>query len=235
MKITPTLLRRKKSRFQPDDREVGLSSPNDREGLGADVDQADLVGPSSAGQPSPANDGNDELVLQTDTPAKEYDRRIGRRKSTSSSFDSETEDALPFQEEVALFREKNKSKRVRLTCCSSTSTSAKSVLYVKSKVKLRVRPYLKSTPQSPSISSLTVGNASRSVVTSPRAYGLSSMFCELCGVSNPTSVAADDILITPRFPHERGIGVMWGHLVFRADNAPDVDSPYLRSTSLVTE
>src|ERR1044072_8886395 len=37
-------------------------------------------------------------------------------------------------------------KRVRLTCCRSSSTCAKSVFTVASAIRLRVRPYLKSNP-----------------------------------------------------------------------------------------
>ena len=46
------------------------------------------------------------------------------------------------------FSGKKRPNRVRLTCCSSTSTWAKSVLYVKSAVRFSVMPYFTSKPTS---------------------------------------------------------------------------------------
>ena len=44
------------------------------------------------------------------------------------------------------FSGKNRLNRVRFTCCSSTSTWAKSVFQVRSAVRFRVMPYFTSTP-----------------------------------------------------------------------------------------
>ena len=66
------------------------------------------------------------------------------------------------------FSGKNKLNLVRFTWRSSTSTWAKSVLYVKSAVRLFVRPSFTSSPASPSKSSLKGGEASRLVVTVPK-------------------------------------------------------------------
>ena len=50
------------------------------------------------------------------------------------------------------FSGKNRLKRVRFTCCSSTSTCAKSVFTVRSAVRFWVSPYLMSPPTRPSAS-----------------------------------------------------------------------------------
>jgi hypothetical protein len=88
------------------------------------------------------------------------------------------------------FSGKKRLKRVRFTCCSSTSTCAKSVLYVASRVRLLVIPYFTSTPTSPS-RSFDVGDAAtRSVRSPPIAYGFTSTLRLLPGTSTPWSVAA---------------------------------------------
>ena len=67
------------------------------------------------------------------------------------------------------FSGKNRLKRVRFTCCSSTSTCAKSVLTVRSAVRFWVMPYFTSPPTLKSPSLLTGGDAVRSVLTLPSA------------------------------------------------------------------
>ncbi len=54
-----------------------------------------------------------------------------------------------FSRKNSRFSGKKRLNRVRLICCSSASTWAKSVLYVKSAVRFRVIPYFASTPTSP--------------------------------------------------------------------------------------
>ena len=109
------------------------------------------------------------------------------------------------------FSGKNSLNRVRFTCCSSTSTWAKSVLYVKSAVRFCVTPYLKSSPAFPSAAFSPVGPASKSVKTPPIAYGLISIVRPPCGASRPTSVAASDTRkmppIAPPRTAEIGSGV----------------------------
>ena len=107
-------------------------------------------------------------------------------------------------------------KRVRLTCCSSTSTWAKSVLTVMSAFKLAVTPYLASSPKSRSKSFSTCGVRSLSVVTRPIAYGFSSTRALDAGRSRPTSVAAREIrkmLFDP--PPIGGSAVRWVHSFLR--------------------
>ncbi len=66
------------------------------------------------------------------------------------------------------FSGKNRLNRVRFTCCSSTSTCAKSVLTVKSAVRFWVTPYFRSTPISPWRAPWPAG-AFTSVVAPPMA------------------------------------------------------------------
>ena len=65
------------------------------------------------------------------------------------------------------FSGKNRLNRVRLICCSSTSTCAKSVFQVKSAVRFSVSPYLTSPPACPAPSFETGGTAVRSVASEP--------------------------------------------------------------------
>ena len=53
-----------------------------------------------------------------------------------------------FSRKNSRFSGKNRLNRVRLICCSSASTWAKSVLTVKSAVRFCVMPYLTSMPAS---------------------------------------------------------------------------------------
>ena len=62
-----------------------------------------------------------------------------------------------FSRKNGRFSGKNRSKRVRLICSSSTSTWAKSVLNVASSVRLGVMPYLRSRPASRLISVRSLG------------------------------------------------------------------------------
>ncbi len=78
------------------------------------------------------------------------------------------------------FSGKKRLKRVRLTCWSSASTCAKSVLTVKSAVSPRVTPYFASKPMSPAIS-LEMSWV-RSVVVVEMPYGFNSMFLAEAGV-----------------------------------------------------
>ena len=59
--------------------------------------------------------------------------------------------APAFSRKNGRFSGKNRLKRSRLICCWSTSTCAKSVLYVTSSVRPDVTPYLRSPPMSPNV------------------------------------------------------------------------------------
>src|SRR5205085_4083272 len=94
-----------------------------------------------------------------------------------------------FSRKKSRFSGKNRLKRVRFTCCSSASTCAKSVLYVRSAVMFCVMLYFASTPKSPLGSLASFGTALLSVVTSPFRYGFTSRLCEGGGASTPTRLA----------------------------------------------
>ena len=114
------------------------------------------------------------------------------------------------------FSGKNRLKRVRFTCCSSTSTWAKSVLTVRSAVKFWVRPYLKSPPTRPSKSRSDGGTTVRSVERPLRAYGFSSMVRLPTGASRPVRVPADDTLSRPRkVVNARGTCARYDHSFFQ--------------------
>ncbi len=98
------------------------------------------------------------------------------------------------------FSGKNSGKRVRLTWRSSTSTCAKSVFQVKSAVRFWVMPYLTSMPTSPLRSLSSTGDAVRSVVTPPMAYGLTSRVRLTGGGSRPTRDPAADTRKMPAAP-----------------------------------
>ena len=74
---------------------------------------------------------------------------IRRVKNRSTAWGVPAEKMPAFSRKKGRFSGKNSGKRVRLVRCSSTSTCAKSVLYVRSRVRLGVTPYLTSPPISP--------------------------------------------------------------------------------------
>ena len=76
-------------------------------------------------------------------------RPIRRLKNTSTAPDCPTENRPAFSRKKGRFSGKNSVKRSRLICSSSTSTCAKSVRYVASRVRLGVMLYFRSAPQSP--------------------------------------------------------------------------------------
>ena len=112
-----------------------------------------------------------------------------------------------FSRKNSRFSGKNRLKRVRLICCSSASTWAKSGLAVKSAVSPWVTPYLMSMPRSPSRSLAGDAPEAASVVTSPMAYGFNSTSRDASGASMPTRVAASEARKCPRIPWaaERGV------------------------------
>ena len=127
------------------------------------------------------------------------------------------------------FSGKKRLNLVRLICCRSSSTWAKSVRNVASTIRLRVSPYLKSKPafdfEALSIGSLTV----RSVVSELTAYGFSSTFFDCAGVSMPTTVAADAIRLTPPVPSAAGTSdrydISFFHFTRRRRLMPQVCGP----------
>ncbi len=105
-----------------------------------------------------------------------------------------------FSRKKSRFSGKNRLKRVRLICCSSASTWAKSVLTVKSAVRFWVMPYFASMPTS-AVRSFEAFEpfetfeafAVRVAEAFEIAYGLNSMFFDPGGASRPMTVAARDM------------------------------------------
>ena len=112
-----------------------------------------------------------------------------------------------FSRKNSRFSGKKRLKRVRLICCSSASTCAKSGLAVKSAVSPWVTPYLTSMPPSPPARFDTGGVAAALLVRSPIAYGLTSSSRDAGGASMPTRVAASDARKWPRSPCAADSGV----------------------------
>ena len=120
-----------------------------------------------------------------------------------------------FSRKNSRFSGKNRLKRVRLICCSSASTCAKSGLAVKSAVSPWVTPYLMSTPPSQPISFASGGDATGLVVRSPMPYGLTSNSRDAGGASIPTRVAASDARKWPRSPCAADSGVRYDDSFFQ--------------------
>ena len=121
-----------------------------------------------------------------------------------------------FSRKKSRFSGKNKLNRVRFTCCSSTSTCAKSVLTVTSTVKFCVTPYLRSPPIRFVTSFERRGVTVVSVARPDSAYGFSSIIRVPDGTCRPTSVAADDTFRMPRnVVSARGTCARYDHSFFQ--------------------
>ena len=81
------------------------------------------------------------------------DRPIRREKNSSACCAAPNWKTDAFSRKNGRFSGKNRSNRVRLTCSSSASTCAKSVLTVKSAVRFGRTPHFTSMPTRPSLSS----------------------------------------------------------------------------------
>ena len=84
--------------------------------------------------------------MGTSTPLESIPIRLEKNSSTSRGEPNSNVPA--FSRKNGRFSGKNRSKRLRLICSSSTSTWAKSVLKVASSVRLELRLYLTSRPAS---------------------------------------------------------------------------------------
>ncbi|MCG3120680.1 MAG: hypothetical protein ALAOOOJD_03499 [bacterium] len=85
---------------------------------------------------------------------------------------SPNSNVLALSRKNSRFSGKKSGKRVKLTCSTSASTCAKSVLAVKSSVRLDVSPYLTSTPASNFSSRSGLASSKRSRVALPNVNGL---------------------------------------------------------------
>jgi hypothetical protein len=85
--------------------------------------------------------------MGTGLPRVSMPMRRVKKRSTACGVPAEKTPA--FSRKNGRFSGKKSGKRVRLVRCSSTSTCAKSVLYVRSSVRLGVSPYFTSAPNSP--------------------------------------------------------------------------------------
>src|SRR5213592_578928 len=85
--------------------------------------------------------------IETGWPRVSMPMRRVKNRSTACGVPAEKMPA--FSRKNGRFSGKKSGKRVRLVRCSSTSTCAKSVLYVRSSVRLGVTPNLSSPPTSP--------------------------------------------------------------------------------------
>jgi hypothetical protein len=112
-----------------------------------------------------------------------------------------------FSRKKSRFSGKNRLNRVRLTCCSSASTCAKSVLIVRSATSPCVTAYFTSRPASASGWFERRGVDTLSVVTLEIAYGLKSIVSPARGASIPTSDAANCACWNPDCPRAGGTRV----------------------------
>ena len=124
-----------------------------------------LVGPARPESRAPA-------MIGISSPFSPIPMR--RLKNTSASPELPTAKSPAFSRKNGRFSGKNRLKRSRFTCCSSTSTWAKSVLTVASSVRLGVTLYLASRPTSPKnfVSRLDAPRC----LASPSVYGMSARF-----------------------------------------------------------
>ena len=98
---------------------------------------------------------------------------------------------------------------MRLICCASASTWAKSVFQVRSAVSPLVMPTLASTPKSPPKSRSSEPDSTRAPAASPIRYGFTSTVRELAGASRPTRVPAELTLVIARGPSAAGTWVKY--------------------------
>ena len=149
-------------------------------------------------------------------------RRVKKRYGVSPAPAPTPELARPANANVprpsrkkSRFSGKNRSKRVRLTCCSSTSTCEKSVLTVRSAVRLCVMPNFRSPPMRRVGSLDSTGVTVRSVDTPASPYGFSSTLRPPEGTCRPSRVPADETLRMPRkVVSARGTGARCDHSFF---------------------
>ena len=146
-------------------------------------------------------------IMGTGVPSDKPIRRLKNRTGVSPGGVPENRGPAPPNEKRSCPSKKNCRfsgkyipNRVRFIIASSTSTCAKSVLYVKSATNPLVSPYFKSKPpvrvNSLSIAGLTVVSDFKSAIP----YGLNSRLIERRGASTPTSVAEDENFQIPTRP-----------------------------------
>ena len=115
------------------------------------------------------------------------------------------------------FSGKNRLKRVRFTCCSSTSTCAKSVLSVKSAVRFCVTPYFASTPSARRVVRRRGGVAVLSVASREMRVRLQLEVAAAATAprGRPASPADDTFRMPRNVVSARGICVRCDHSFFQ--------------------
>src|SRR6266446_8142291 len=129
--------------------------------------------------------------MGTGCPRVSMPMRRVKKRSTACGVPAEKMPA--FSRKKGRFSGKNNGKRVRFVRCSSTSTCAKSVLYVRSRVKLGVTPYLISPPTS--LRLFASGSTAKLRSTPVSAYGV-AVRTRRAGTRTPVSVPACEIFIS---------------------------------------
>ena len=105
------------------------------------------------------------------------------------------------------FSGKKRLNRVRLICCVSASTCAKSVFQVRSAVRPLVMPTFASAPKSPPKVFSKLPLSAKAPAESPMRYGLTSTVRWLVGARTPTRVPAELTLVIARGPSAAGTRV----------------------------
>ncbi len=118
------------------------------------------------------------------------ERPMRRVKKRSTSWGAPNWKVCAFSRKNGRFSGKNRGNRVRLTCCSSDSTWAKSVFTVKSAVMLGVTPHFTSTPTSNWFLRWST-RARLSSSVRPAPYGVTLM-SRRPGRSSPSILAASE-------------------------------------------
>ena len=132
---------------QPQDGEVRLRARRRRLVVGLHVEGADAPGPGLPGEPAAADDRHGARSAQPDAPAVEDCRRVAAAGPAAGPA-AEGEDALPFEKEFPLFRERQAEPRqVHLRLVRLDLREIGVVGEVR--VRLFVTPYFTSMPASP--------------------------------------------------------------------------------------
>ena len=146
---------------------------------GLHVQQAERDAADLAGQPAAGAQRRLAPAVEADAAAEEQIRRVARSRPPARRWRGRrTRRCRGPRGRSRASPGKNRLKRVRFTCCSSTSTCAKSVLIVRSAVRFCVTPYFTSTPtRARAVVATTAASTVLSVVDARRARTASARGC----------------------------------------------------------